>query len=328
MDRFDRIFALHHLLAGRRVPVSLDRIMQDLECSRATAIRAIRALRDDLGAPIEYDRELNGYRFAGDGIYELPGFWLNASELIALIASERLLAEVEPGVLAPILEPLRERLQKLLQRRQLGVNTLLDRIRIFQAETRGVDLEGFRRTAEALGSRRRLKILYHGRMRDETTERIVSPQRLVYYRDNWYLDAWCHASDGLRTFSLDRMHPIKMLDAPAREIADAELDAHFKSGYGIFAGTAKQTAVLRFTPEQARWVADEHWHPNQQGKVLPDGGYELHVPYADPRELMMQILKYGPDVEVIGPAELRCKIAECAERMTALYCGRGFSHDS
>lgn len=319
MDRFDRITKLHRILSGRRVPIALDDLMRELECSRATANRAIQTLRDDLRAPLEYDRELNGYRYNGTARYELPGLWLNPSELMALIASEHLLAEVEPGVLAPIIEPLRERLARLLERRQLGDGELLKRIRIFQTEARPVNTDGFRRIAEALGSRRQLNVLYHGRERDETTERVVSPQRLVYYRDNWYLDAWCHKSNGLRTFSLDRLHPTELLDQSVRECGAAELDAHFKSGYGIFAGKAKQTAVVRFTSEQARWVADEHWHPDQQGKTLADGGYELRVPYADPRELIMQIMKYGPDAEVIQPEQLRCEMANRVEEMKKIY---------
>ncbi|HET8552556.1 MAG TPA: transcriptional regulator [Gammaproteobacteria bacterium] len=319
MDRFDRLTLLHRLLDGCRVPIPLDEIMAKLECSRATANRAIQTLRDDLGAPLEYDRELNGYRYTGTAVYELPGLWLNPSELMALIASEHLLAEVEPGVLAPIIEPLRERLARLLERRQSGDGELLKRIRIFQTETRSVDLDSFHRVAEALGTRHKLRILYHGRERDETTERVISPQRLVYYRDNWYLDAWCHASDGLRTFSLDRLQPVELLQEKTYDCSTEQLDAHFKSGYGIFAGPGKHMAVLHFSPSQARWVADEHWHPDQQGRVLPDGSYELRVPYADPRELIMQILKYGPEVEVLGPEGLRREVAERVMRMGAMY---------
>lgn len=321
MDRFDRIIKLHRILSGRRVPVTLDAIKDELDCSSATAKRAIRTMRDDMGAPLEYDRERNGYCYAGDLVYELPGLWLNASELTALIASEHLLAEVEPGVLTPIVKPLRERMARLLKQRRLGTDELLDRVRIFQTETRPTRPDVFRQVAEALGRRLRLNVLYHGRSRDRTTERVISPQRLVYYRDNWYLDAWCHASDGLRTFAIDRLHPIETLDEAASDVADAEMDAHFRSGYGVYAGRARETAVLHFNAAQAGWVADEQWHPDQQGAVLPDGDYELRVPYADSRELVMQIMKYGSDVEVLAPTELRRQVAERVERMKEMYAG-------
>lgn len=64
MDRFDRIYALHRLLAGRRVPISEKDLETALECSRATVIRTIGTMRTFLNAPIEYDRERNGYHYA------------------------------------------------------------------------------------------------------------------------------------------------------------------------------------------------------------------------------------------------------------------------
>ena len=84
----------------------------------------------------------------------------------------------------------------------------------------------------------------------------------------------------------------------------AELDTHYASAYGIFGGQADKVAVLRFTPERARWVADEVWHPEQQGKRLDDGSYELKIPYRDQRELVMDILRHGPHVRVLEPQSL------------------------
>jgi predicted DNA-binding transcriptional regulator YafY len=163
-----------------------------------------------------------------------------------------------------------------------------------------------------------LHILYHGRARDQTTERDISPQRLVYYRNNWYLDAWCHGQDGLRSFALDRIHPVYIDETSALEINEKQLDEHYADAYGIFGGKADKMALLRFSARAAKWVADEHWHHNQEGTTLPTGEYELRVPYNNPTELIMDILKYGEDVEVITPAELRrqvaAKLAKAAQR--------------
>ena len=72
----------------------------------------------------------------------------------------------------------------------------------------------------------------------------------------------------------------------------------------------KQVAILRFTPERARWVAAESWHPEQQSNFDQDGHYILEIPYSDDRELVMDILKYGPDVTVVGPDSLRKRVKE------------------
>jgi predicted DNA-binding transcriptional regulator YafY len=70
-------------------------------------------------------------------------------------------------------------------------------------------------------------------------------------------------------------------------------------------GAPKAWATIRFSSHAARWVADEHWHSQQQGERLPDGRYELRVPYSNSRELLMDVMKYGPDAEVVAPVPLR-----------------------
>jgi len=78
-------------------------------------------------------------------------------------------------------------------------------------------------------------------------------------------------------------------------------------------------AVLRFTKERARWVAEEVWHPEQQGKRLEDGGYELRIPYNNPRELVMDVLRYGADVIVMQPQSLIDEVKSQLSRAIARY---------
>ena len=158
--------------------------------------------------------------------------------------------------------------------------------------------------ASALIERSQLSFTYTGRATGTETRRIASPQRLVYYRDQWYLDCWDEGKNALRTFSIDRMRDIEILHRAAREVGDDELDAALTTGYGLFSGPARHRARLVFTPERARWVADECWHADQIGRFRADGYYELVVPYADPRELVGEILRHGVGVEVVEPESL------------------------
>jgi predicted DNA-binding transcriptional regulator YafY len=307
LDKFDRIYKLHALLRDRRVPVSREELARDLECSEPTIYRLIRAMREYLGAPIEWDKDRGGYYYeprAEGGFYELPGLWFNAKELQALVVFDRLLESLDPGLLGEHLGPLTRRIGALLSHKRLGLGETARRIRVLGMASRPVG-PCFETLAAATLQRRRVHIVYHGRERDRVTERVVSPQRLVHYRDNWLLDAYCHARTALRTFSVDRVREARELDEPAAEFTDAELDEYFASSYGIFAGKANAIAVLRFSAERARWVADERWHPQQSGQFLTDGRYELSIPYRDERELVMDILRHGGEVEVAAPATLR-----------------------
>ena len=137
----------------------------------------------------------------------------------------------------------------------------------------------------------------------------MHPQCLLRYRDNWYLVAYCESAAAPRIFSLDGIRQVLVLDAPADDLDPKALDRFLGASFGIFSGTASAWAVLRFNAEAARWVADEHWHPDQIG-VWNGQVYELQVPYSDPRELLRDILKYGPEVEVVAPEDLRDTVAE------------------
>ncbi len=118
------------------------------------------------------------------------------------------------------------------------------------------------------------------------------------------MDAFDEGKDALRCFAIDRILTATILDQKAMDVADEELDAHYASSYGIFGGQADKVAVLRFTRERARWVAEGVWHPEQRGEWLEDGGYVLRIPYSDQRELVMDILRHGPQVRVIEPQSL------------------------
>lgn len=205
------------------------------------------------------------------------------------------------------------------QQHQTATAQLAGRIRLITQAARHPSPTPLTTIADAIGRRQRLHIRYHGRGRDQISERDISPQRLTHYRDNWYLEAWCHQANSLRRFAVDRILKTRRLDQAAKEIAPEQLAADMDAGYGIFGGTQTHTAVLQFTPERARWIADEHWHPDQKSSHLSDGSYRLEIPYTDPRELILDILRYGPDVKVLQPPELQQQITDRLQQALAQY---------
>jgi predicted DNA-binding transcriptional regulator YafY len=308
MDRTERFYKIEQLLHDRRV-ASFEEIQGALEVSRATLKRDFQYLRDRLNAPIIYDRDAGGYRFeapAGEApSFALPGLWFNASEIHALLMMQNLLEEVQPGLLGPQIAPLQTRLKSLLGSRDDAPEEVARRIRIVHAAKRRADLRFFEVIASALLKRHRLAIRHWNRGRDEETEREVSPQRLVFYRDNWYLDAWCHLRNEIRSFGVDAIRHAALLEKTAKEVAAKKLDEVLGAGYGIFSGDRVQWAKLRFSPEAARWVGAEQWHPRQRAGTDAQGYYILELPYSNPTELVMDVLRHGADVEVLAPEALR-----------------------
>jgi predicted DNA-binding transcriptional regulator YafY len=318
MDRTERFYRIERLLRERKV-VPRHVFLDVLEVSLATFKRDLEYLRERLEVPIEWNADKGGYELGSDRKVELPGLWFNDSEIQALLVMDAMLADLSPGLLEGHVAPLRARLEMLLEEGQVAPNEVRKRVRVLRQAARTLPPGVFEVVAAATLKRRRLAIAYAARSTAEATERVVSPQRLVLYRDNWYLDAWCHLRDGLRKFSVDAISAPAMLDEKAKSVDMKAVERELDRGYGIFAGRNVEWATLRFTPARARWVAHERWHAAQRGRFEPGGAYVLELPFSDTRELMMDILKYGADVEVLGPASLRAAVADEVRRMAARH---------
>lgn len=324
MNRTERLYKIKELLRQRTV-VSFAALQSALEVSRSTLKRDIEYLSTRLNNPIQWSREAGGYRLVESSqtvstAHELPGLWFSSSEIHALLTMQHLLANIDAGgLLTPHIAPLMDRLNALLGDAGEETTQLRRRVRIVGLAQRTVALQHFQCVGTALVQRKRLQIAYAARGTGQTSTREVSPVRLVHYRENWYLDAWCHLRNSLRNFALDAIHSARLLDTPAQEVDEATLDAESGPSYGIFSGGTVQWAQLLFTPERARWVAQEHWHPNQDGQVQPDGSYLLRIPYSDHRELIMDILKHGAHCEVLGPTSLRQVVGDEVEKMRMKY---------
>ena len=319
MERTERFYKMERLLRERR-SVPLRVFLEALEVSRATFKRDLEYLRNRFKAPIDWDAESRGYRLDPKAPrLELPGLWFSPAETYALLTMQHLLETLQPGLLTPHVKPLLERLRATLEKGDHSAAEVERRIHILQQAARKSKLEHFEVVAAAVLKRKRLSIRHHNRQRDEETTRTISPQHLVHYRGNWYVDAWCHTAEAVRSFSVDAIRSAMLLEEKARDVPKAELDEHFQSGYGIFAGKEVRWAKLRFTAERARWVSSEDWHPKQKARFEADGSYVLEVPYADDRELLMDILKFGPDVEVLAPAGLRTRVREALKAALGRY---------
>jgi len=319
----ERIYKIERMISTKR-SINKNELMDALEISWATLKRDLEYMRSRLHVPIEFDRENGGYRMGKPDPfsprYELPGLWFNASEIHALLMMKQLLSSLQPGLLEPHVEPLMSRLNMLLE--STGKSSLQEiekRIFVFSASRRAYKLKCFEVCASALLDRSRLSIKHYSRKDGITTDRVVSPQRLVFYRENWYLDTWCHTRAAIRSFAVDAISQATTLPEPSIEVSPDELERTLAAGYGIFGGANIRWAKLKFSPFQSRWVSCEEWHPDQKCTWEEDGSYVLEVPFSQDPELILNVMRYGPDIEVLEPKDLRIKVAEKHRLAAAQY---------
>ena len=322
MSDIERLHRIKYMIQQRKC-VPIEDFLDELEISKATFKRDLDYLRDRLKASIKYDRFLGGYKFEfPDEInkIEMPGLWFSEKEATALVLMQHLLSSLDQGgLIGPHIEPLTAIIDGILGQSETSAKELRKRIKVLGMGSRKNSIENFSEIGAALLKRNRLNIRYYAKSKNEETEREISPQRLIFYRENWYLDAYCHLRQGLRSFAVEGIRSAVPTNTKAQEISDKECQEHFAQSYGIFSGKATQRAKLRFTPEHARWVSGENWHGQQVGSFDKEGYFNLEFDYNQDPELVMDIMKHGSGVEVIGPASLKNKVKAELEKAFKNY---------
>jgi len=318
MEKFDRFYQLHQLLEDRRYPVAISTLADAFGKSEKTVRRYITQFAEYYRAPI-VNIPRRGYMYDPEAVesWHFPGLWLTSDETQSLTLLLDILQRFGNGLLSKELGSAKSLIFKALEARGVSPELFENRVRIISVGNRQTKPRHLNIVTEGVISRKQIEAQYvdYQGMR---SNRILSPQRLVHYRNNWYMDAWCHQKDGLRTFSIARIETIELLTMEAISVDDDELDQELSSSYGIFSGIILQVALLRFLPKVAMEVASQDWHSSQEGEW--DGkDYLLKIPYSDARELIGDVFRYMPDVVVEEPVELRDLVAGNLEKSLALH---------
>lgn len=310
----ERVLELASLLKRRKGGVSRKDLEVRWTCSPATVHRVVKSAREAHGLPIGFDSSRNAYYLDSNKAVEVPGLWFGTEELSGLLSLSHWIDTQGSGILQGALQPLRDRLQSLLEQRGIRIEAWRERIRFLPMGARAVPQDVLLPVSRALLERKRLAFEYRGVHDVAFGARRISPQTLVRYRDNWLVDAYCHSHKGLRSFALSRMRDLRIEPTAARDIPRSELDAYFSDAYGIFSGRARHRAVLIFEGLAARLAEKEQWHPKQRMRLLADGRVRLEFPCGDTRELVRDVMRYADEVEVEGPQELRSAFAEMVRK--------------
>jgi predicted DNA-binding transcriptional regulator YafY len=320
MNKWEKIVEIDRLLSQSRYCIPLTRMLDTLDCSKATFHRLQAFMQQSLGAPIIYDKQYKGYHYDPQAPrFELPGLWLTKPEIEALLSFEQAVQSLQSGLFAELFAPFRNKIESLLTTQKISPALFNDRIKFISIASRPCEPAIFRSIAAAVLHKKNLTIEHHPLTHQSPVRRIVSPQALVRYKDNWYLDAFCHLRQELRTFAMDRITLAENARGKFVKVTKARLEAFYGKSYGIFTGPAVNVATIRFTGLAAREVAAQSWHPQQKGRWIDATTYQLSVPYGQSRELVMDILRWGAEAEVVGPGELRQEMRRKAGELHEVY---------
>lgn len=314
---FERYLWLHNRLKrGGNLPLSA--FMEAFEISRRQAARDIEFMRDFFRAPIKYSALDRGYFYADDS-FELPGMWISEEEVVALMVTKRLSAVIpDDGARARVAGFF----DQLNSRTGVDMRELEGRISLKNTRVHRVRQGIFSSVVFAMSRRRNLSLRYRSPWGGGETERVVSPLHLLLYMGNWHLLGFCRTRKGVRDFVLSRIVSLELLDEPVPdEYWHLPIADQVEKNYGIFFDGPPVEVKLLFGPRAAGLVRDQVWYPGQQLDEREDGSVELSFPVADLREITGDVLRFGADVTVIAPEELRRQVADTAAAVADRYRG-------
>lgn len=229
---------------------------------------------------------------------------LGRDEAVALIVALRALAQV-PGVASH--DAIDRALAKLeAAAGEAARDTEQITVDLSADDERVQELLG--QVREGLDRNRRLHLRYLVASRDESTERDVDPMRVLSVEGRWYLEAWCHRSEGVRTFRLDRIEELRVLDVdgtPPEQARPREVTSR------MFQSTPDDLAVELLLTPRAAWVAENF--PVESVERRDDGSTVVVLRTAQPQWVRRLVWRLGGDARVLAPAELAEEVRAGAE---------------
>lgn len=314
-----RIWTIYALIKNKQYP-DCRKLAAKLEVSPRTIERDIELLRDQMQAPIEYDRLRRGYYFTKD--FSMPMPRLTEGEIISLFLGLKLMSQVEGLIYKTELGSLREKLEFLLGSEGKLSGPQMEEFISFDIEPlRGED----RRVAEHLSELRRaareclmVKMCYRSMSREKQLERVVHPYHLRFREGAWYLIGFCSLRNDVLIFAVDRIRNLEVLDKKFEYPADFNIEKYLEGVWGIMRGEPYQVAI-RFDPFQARWIRERPLRDGESLEELPDGGVVFKAEVSGLTEIKQWALSFGSHSEVLEPEELREEIRREIEGMREIY---------
>ncbi len=316
---YERYYWFHGQVKEARYP-NARLLSEKFEVSQKQAQRDIEFMRDRLNAPFIYNGLKKGYGYEDSG-FELPPIWIREDELLALCLGLRLASTLPDRKLKDSLHQL---LEKFLTFRFLDspptLESIKEKMSVKNIEYYKVEEAIFHKIIDSLFGNKPIRISYYSPHKHELTERVIQPLHLLCYMGSWHLIAFCTLKNELRDFALSRVRTIDPVSEPIQLPADLPPIKEFiRKNFGVMTGDQSIEVCLRFAPEVADWVSEQVWYSGQEIIRKEDGSICIKFPVADFREVRREILKYGADLEVLSPPELRNEIKSEIGKMAKTY---------
>ena len=290
-------------------------LASQLEVCTKSVNRDLEFMRDRLDLPIQYDGSRFGY-FYSEPVSAFPTLHITEGELFALVVAERALQQYRgTNFEKPLLSALRKMEQSLPDTISLSLSDVEQTISFRTSSEPILDLQIFDTLAKATTARRQLEITYRKPGHQQAEQRVVDPYHLANINGEWFLFAYDHLRDDLRTFVPARIKTIRPTGKTFERRKKFSLEERLRGSFGVQSGKGEFDVVIRFHERVADYIREKKWHESQQLRELKAGGVELRLKLSSLAEVGRWVLSWGGDAVVVRPDELAQSVRQAAQRV-------------
>jgi predicted DNA-binding transcriptional regulator YafY len=291
-QKFDSLMIILNKL-DRKEKVTVNSLMDELEVKERTIYRYLQTL-EVAGFPIHFDRQKGSYKFI-DG-YNLSKPDISVEESLAFALAKGALKSFGTGM--------EESLSSIEEKLALKQSNISGNI-VLKAEKPSHKAAGYLgKIHNAIINFQKIKIRYKSLYTGEETERIVEPYYLYYPDGFWNLRAFCHLREEMRTFALDGIIFLRVMNenflpksiSPGEELA---------TSFGTWLDGEPVEVVLRFDKECVPLIKRKRWHKSQKEKDIKGGKLEVTFNINGLEDIKPWIYRWLPHVEVAAPKKLK-----------------------
>ena len=312
----ERMLRIHHSLQTNSFP-NATTLARELEVSTKSIQRDLDFMRDRLALPIEYHPQKFGYHYTGE-VTAFPTMHITEGELVALVIAEKALQQYRGTQFEkPLLSAIRKIEQSLPDTISLNLSDIEKTISFRTSAEPVLDLKTFDALAKATAQHKQLELCYRKPGSKQTEFRLVDPYHLANINGEWYLFAYDHGREDIRTFVPARVHSVKQTGKTFPRPEKFSLERRLHDSFGVHSGQGQYSVILRFAARVADFVREKKWHPSQKLRELRDGRVELSLQLSSLVEIERWVLSWGGDAVVVKPPELANSIRGAARAILA-----------
>jgi predicted DNA-binding transcriptional regulator YafY len=310
----ERMLRIHQAIQSGKLP-NARTLAAELEVSTKSIYRDIDFMRDRLDLPVEFDRPRNGFRYTQE-VGGFPTMQITEGELFALLVAEKALQQYRGTTFEkPLLSAFRKMAASLPDTVSVNLADWEQTISFRTSAEPLLNLETFDTLAKATSQHRQLELTYRKPGRKETEPRVVDPYHLANINGEWFLFAFCHLRNDIRTFVPARILHARPTGRRFVRPHKFSLEKRLRDSFGVLTGQEDHAVVIRFDEVAADYIREKRWHPSQRLVELQNGEVELRLQLSSLAEIRRWILSWGGHAVAVQPRELRESVREAARSL-------------